>query len=210
MDKLTNHKIRCQLKWFRGQYSVLKKCPVDLSADAENMAQLLNGRLEVKKMFASRVADMGFGRINGILKNKIAVAIRPIIGRNYRNASSSWVDVVTKIDIEIAESVSATGDSEDVWSDNGKWRASNAVYKIAVKRDWLKMPIELRGAGGLLTLEAELVEKDLWKAIWVTQGKGFGLKINFGYIARVDLGGGSSMYLRAKTESAARKMARTY
>ena len=71
------------------------------------------------------------------------------------------------------------------------------------RRDWLKIPIKLRGAGGVLTLEAELVSEGCWKAVWVTQGSGFNLNAISGYIVRVS---GDPVFLRAKTKKSAMKM----
>lgn len=103
--------------------------------------------------------------------------------------------------VKIGERAGVTSDVEKVWGKQWSSRASSHVY--TVRANWLETVYanDLEVVGGMFTLDAEPIQghgPELFKAVWVEQGRGCSLNEEHGYIARQ----GDTTY-HAKTARAA-------
>ena len=122
----------------------------------------------------------------------------------YRRTESAWAGGEHHTGVRVADFVAASGTSEKVWHQKRAWSGTNSAHTLTVRRDWLSR-VERAGLAtldGLLTLDAERVDDGLWKAVWVEQSTGFGLRAERGYIARNRAG----HLQHAPSEAAARRL----
>jgi len=124
--------------------------------------------------------------------------IEQIVKAHYKNSESSWAGGDTEVHVNWGRTHAAKGFSITVWSSNGKWKGSNAVYNITLPYSWIKNVYKegLAEAGGMLTLTAEKIRENLWKATWVQQSRGFSIKCIEGYIGKYSDG----TFVHSKTE----------
>lgn len=105
----------------------------------------------------------------------------------YRRSQSSWAGGDHSVNVRIAGkngAVSASGENQRVWSNNGKWSGNNSVHALYVRMSWLDIPEAARVVSGLLTLECgPAVERAIYPATWVEQGRGVTLNTVHGYLA---------------------------
>lgn len=130
--------------------------------------------------------------------------ITPLVLRYYRRATGRWAGGKTNIDVAIGMTPAASGHSTWEWSDNGKWRGTNAHLFVTVMPAWKKY-VQAEGlaeAGGMLTTHAKRIKDGLWEASWVTQGRGFALKTETGFILAVD-----GVFFHGKSEAGCRQAA---
>ena len=99
----------------------------------------------------------------------------------YRTASGKWAGGNTEIRAYVREGFgkgSARGWSETAWSDNGKWRGTNANYEFIFEPDDAVTVI-----GGLVTVWKLADSKKLVKPVrWWEQGRGFALNEKKGFL----------------------------
>lgn len=121
-------------------------------------------------------------------------------GEPYRRSQSSWAGGEHSITVRLGEVPAAFGGSDKVWSHNGKWSGTESYATFTVtRRCLLAMKGELLVAN-LLTVDCEFLAPREYKATWVEQGRGFGLKLVTGFIIR-------GQHIRAGTLAQARKKA---
>lgn len=123
-----------------------------------------------------------------ILDAKTAGIVEALVKRNYKTASGKWAGGNTTVNVRIG-STGARGESTRVWSRNGKWSGLDAELTVGVMRNW-KTEVYKRGlgeAGGFVTTHVsnpQVIDGlEVLEAIWVRQGRGFGLEIQRGWIA---------------------------
>lgn len=113
----------------------------------------------------------------------------------YREATSKWAGGNTSITAKTIKGKyesEASGGSETVWSNNGKWRGHDAHYQFTINDKENCMVI-----GGLVTCYLKSYEnKPVKPCVWWEQGRGFELTKKNGYL----VGGYHS---EAKTKQAA-------
>lgn len=109
----------------------------------------------------------------------------------YRRSQSTWAGGDTTFQVQISKDISASGSGDKVWSSNGKWSGLDAYYNFSVLRSWLRKVFKenLANVDGLFTLDADKVDENshytVYRASWVEQSRGFGVKIEQGYIVRL-------------------------
>lgn len=139
-------------------------------------------------------------------RNKIKREIKNFILQNYRCASGRWAGGETFVQIHFdCDSPHVGGESNRVWSSNGKWSGLNATYIIKLPQNWWKeiWKKELAFLDGMLTLDAKELEPDVWEALWAIQGRGFSLNIESGVIAKF-----GEIYIHAKNLKGAKQIYR--
>lgn len=137
---------------------------------------------------------------------RLAAIIPLVPGRLYRQAQSSWAGGKTSWCFVLSGTPKAWGNSDRVWSNNGKWSGNNARLGIHLSYFWLRDVASvpgLRDAGGMLTTHAKLISSNCWQASWVRQGRGFDLIAESGFIIQAE----DNTWVHAKTEKAARQLA---
>jgi hypothetical protein len=137
---------------------------------------------------------------------RVAGAVTPIVKKLYRMATSSWAGGCTSISINVSQQPDARGETQKVWSKNGKWSGRNLYLCVNVQPAWRKYIASVPGlpeAGGMLTTHAVQIKDDCWQASWVRQGRGYDLVAESGYIVRI-----GEQFFHGKTEEAARKVAK--
>lgn len=109
------------------------------------------------------------------------IAIQELDRCGYRRSRSNWAGGVHKIRVYICNSpldVKISGESEEVWSDNGKWRGNNSIIKVQVYTHWLprvyKKGISVVGGNFVLDVLEELPDEG-YIVLAGKQGKGFNI-----------------------------------
>lgn len=118
----------------------------------------------------------------------------------YRRSLSSWAGGDHAITVQLGEVPAAVGGSVKVWSHNGKWSGTESYSRFTVTRRCLRA---MRGellVANLLTVDCESLGPREYRATWVEQGRGFGLKLVNGFIIR-------GQHVRAATMAHARRQA---
>lgn len=115
--------------------------------------------------------------------------VQEVVFACYRFTISSWAGGEHEAEVVVGDHVSASGGSERAWSKNGKWSGRNSWIRIRVREDWLDRVYarDLERLDDMLTLDAEFIQgvgPELYKAAWLEQGRGFDVKVVYGYIAR--------------------------
>lgn len=119
----------------------------------------------------------------------------------YRRASSRWAGGDHYIELQIGDAPQASGWSQRVWSSNGKWSGNDSNASLTITARCLRALEGRVLLGGLLTVDCEPVAPREYRAVWVEQGPGFGLKLVHGWIIR-------RQHVRATTLERARKKAK--
>ncbi|MFL9922595.1 hypothetical protein PQR75_46795 [Paraburkholderia fungorum] len=121
----------------------------------------------------------------------------------YRYSTSSWAGGEHSVKVRLTDAPTAFGESERVWSANRKWSGSNSSAKLGITARCLRELGTGLVIGGLLTLDAERIGPREYKAVWVEQGRGFGLKVVQGWLIRGHhVTGGTEMAARRKVSAA--------
>lgn len=131
---------------------------------------------------------------------------------SYNKSQSSWAGGNHSTNVVVVQRKTAggaAGNSERVWSDNGKWSGTNSSHQITVSWGWIQT-VRNRGLAvvdGMLTLSAEPCEglrdgEEAYTARWVQQGRGVSLTCVDGYLYRVGDG-----FMHARSLQGARKAA---
>lgn len=127
----------------------------------------------------------------------------------YRRSMSSWAGGEHSINIRIAGKngvVQASGENNRVWSSNNKWSGNNSTHTFVVRMNWLDIPESARVVSGLLTLECgPAVERAIYPATWVEQGRGVTLNTVHGYLVSVERGQ-EREWIHAETLVGARRL----
>ena len=120
-----------------------------------------------------------------LLATADAVMVSRVLSRlrwPYRRAESCWVGGKHSTKIVVGEYPGAECESVRVWSHKRNWPGNDSEARLTVSRRCL----ELLGHGividGLITLDAELIEPEAYRAAWVEQSVGFTLKVVHGWI----------------------------
>ena len=116
---------------------------------------------------------------------------------SYRRAESRWAGGDHSVTINIVASglESASGQTERVWSDNGKWSGNNSEHVLAVSLRW-RLDVQRRGIAvvdGLLTLAAEPLPElrageEAYLVCYVRQGRGVSIETSHAVLYRRDGG----------------------
>jgi len=105
----------------------------------------------------------------------------------YRRSQSSWAGGDHSVNVKIVPKngvVQASGENHRAGSNNGKWSGNNSTHTFVVRMNWLDIPEAARVVSGLLTLECgPAVERAIYPATWVEQGRGVTLNTVHGYLA---------------------------
>jgi len=134
---------------------------------------------------------------------------------SYRRAESRWAGGNHSLTINIVDAglESSSGQSDRVWSENGKWSGNDSAHTLGVSLRW-RLDVERRGIAvvdGLLTLAAEPLPElrngeDAYLVCYVRQGRGVAIETSHAVLYRRD---GGSWKRAANLTSARRGTART-
>ena len=180
---------------------------VQIKNEAKSALPLLEKRLAEKAEKAEKARRQRRRRWEKTKGYQIDLAVREAYSKcEYRKSRSSWAGGYHSLSVEIIEGKKSliiisqgslpakitftkkrkpgcSGDSEKVYSSNGKWRGKNSLHKIRISRDYLDIPEEIRALDGILTLAASPLDQEgMYSATWAVSGRGFEIYPQEGYI----------------------------
>lgn len=101
-----------------------------------------------------------------------------------RKAESRWAGGEHGVVVSISDIAACSGESNKVWSDNGKWSGRNSFANLYVTLRALAHFPTLRTADGSIVLDAKLVGPREYRLTWVAQSTGFDIKPVEGWLVR--------------------------
>lgn len=175
-----------------------------LRSEIDRIADIRNARVKRQERPALRS-----------VRTRAVAAVRAAVGAayrecSYRRAESRWAGGHHGLTINIVSAghETASGQSDRVWSDNGKWSGNDSSHTLGVSLRW-RLDVERRGIAvvdGLLTLAAEPLPElrageEAYLVCYLRQGRGVSIETSHAILYRRD--GGA--WKRAATLTSARR-----
>lgn len=123
--------------------------------------------------------------VSAELAEKLALIEKKlVINWPYCRSTSRWAGGEHYVGIRLSEMPAGECSSERAWSRNGKWSGTNSIARLRITPRCIAALGSEIIIGGLITLDVEVLEPRVYRAVWLEQSRGVSLKVVHGWIIK--------------------------